>query len=1135
MRRPLFSLILGVALVISSALLSSPTAAQSSIDSTLCDPNSNGAIFGTEGDDKVIHGTDGDDIIFGLGGDDKILGKGGDDIICAGDGNDHVNGGDGNDFISAGAGNDRVNAGDGDDRITGGAGNDTINAGDGADFVDGGSGTDVTRGGDGIDVCLNAERTSGCDSTEPESDLVELSLEMPAECTPEPTVAVAPDSGVTFPGDVVTFEVFVRNDPVGACLPAENVMSTVSGVLEVRNPGDTNLNLDEIAVWLEVADGNDFLVFPEAEGLRTSGGQSPLGCPGGQLEGCGQLIGDQVGNVSYAGDPQLSLPPGVNAVLPFRFFPTLADMDLDRIEGSDSIILVIAASSAADGVQIDRFEINFAPASSTGPLDLTATFPSEDQSIATEGVEPGQQIRVDPSFTYVVQPDDGDPLVAGFAASGNGVSSEETLVEVTIGLDPANQPVLKPAAWPMVVSIDESTEFIVSVAPMGTPSEAGVTVGWPDGTTVANDSGAAGDLVAGDGVWTATFAWAPSDVGSAEISVSSVLDGVSSEGQTTVEVLAVDSPTDAVGLDGGPTIEFENQTFLANRLKIIMSDTATYADVDSAAALIDGTVVGSVGPDVWQIEFEPISSISELEALFASVSTGPEVVGVEPEVYFDLLEIEPNDPEFANQDNLSGFDVPDAWVFQNGDVADPVLIAVIDSGINMDHPDLNGKIVGGVDLIDDDDNPNDDSCLHGTLVAGVAAAETNNGVGIAGVNWEADILPIRITDDDCDFGSWALVGPAIDYAVAQGASIINMSLGSRHRDEPTAQALERATRANRVVVAGAGNTGEREEFYPAAFSGRERFTSWFGTNERFYDIETISVGGRENDGSARWSGSTFGPWVDTQGPAVDILSTFSDTLPYSRASGTSLAAPFVSGVVSLILSDERSLTPSEVRARLKLTGNVALNEDGFTQFYVNPYEAVSNGGFEVGDSIIVWSPDFFTTGGDVAGWDTEGTVGVAQSLGPILPREGQRMLLMSTGPGAAETEASATRTFRVPSGSLADGELTISFWYNYLTEEFPEFVNAGFNDQFTVTVEITDGAGTRTVAEESVDTTAWTPITGIDLPGGDSTLGESGWRQATTTIPAALLTGETVISITVKDNGDAIYDSIALLDDLDVD
>ncbi len=238
-----------------------------------------------------------------------------------------------------------------------------------------------------------------------------------------------------------------------------------------------------------------------------------------------------------------------------------------------------------------------------------------------------------------------------------------------------------------------------------------------------------------------------------------------------------------------------------------------------------------------------------------------------------------------------------AWDAAMGDPE--VVIAILDSGVDRTHPDLAAKIISpGRDFANDDDDATDDH-WHGTHVAGIAAADTNNAVGIAGVAWNCSILPVKVMGADGNgFYSWIIDG--IIWAADQGADVINLSLGGDFDDPFLEDACKYAFDRGVVVVASTGNDYGGPVLYPAA-----------------YDSCVLAVAATDySDQPADFSNS--GPQVDVAAPGIYILGPAPQWyvgeayLPYLFASGTSQAAPHVSGMAALIKSLKPELKPADV-------------------------------------------------------------------------------------------------------------------------------------------------------------------------------------------------------------------------------
>jgi thermitase len=242
-------------------------------------------------------------------------------------------------------------------------------------------------------------------------------------------------------------------------------------------------------------------------------------------------------------------------------------------------------------------------------------------------------------------------------------------------------------------------------------------------------------------------------------------------------------------------------------------------------------------------------------------------------------------------------------------LGDPdVVIAILDSGVDRTHPELAAKVVSpGHDFANDDDDATDDH-WHGTHVAGIAAADTNNAEGIAGVARNCKILPVKVAGSDgTGYYSWIIDG--IIWAVDQGADVINLSMGGDIDDPFLEDACAYAFDRGVVVVASAGNEFGGPVLYPAA-----------------YDSYVLAVAATDySDQPADFSSA--GPQVDVAAPGVYILGPAPQwyvgkgNLPYVFASGTSQAAPHVSGMAALIKSLKPELKLADVMKIIRYTAD----------------------------------------------------------------------------------------------------------------------------------------------------------------------------------------------------------------------
>jgi len=256
-------------------------------------------------------------------------------------------------------------------------------------------------------------------------------------------------------------------------------------------------------------------------------------------------------------------------------------------------------------------------------------------------------------------------------------------------------------------------------------------------------------------------------------------------------------------------------------------------------------------------------------------------------------------------------DATGAWTMTKG--SNGVLIAVIDTGIDYGHEDLNdGRIRTDIDkdYVNDDDEAMDDHG-HGTHVTGIIAAETDNKVGVAGIMWNAQILPLKAMSKD-GTGTAEDVAEAIRYGADKGARVINMSLGGDSCSQTMADAVNYAYFDKGVtLVAAAGNNGGSIG-YPAKYA------------------PVIAVGATDNK-DVLTSFSSHGVELDVTAPGLTIFSTVPNN-GYEAWSGTSMAAPHVAGVAGLLLSQRPALNNNEVSAILTQSAD-DLGKDGFDTVY----------------------------------------------------------------------------------------------------------------------------------------------------------------------------------------------------------
>ncbi|MBI2346301.1 MAG: S8 family serine peptidase [Deltaproteobacteria bacterium] len=267
-------------------------------------------------------------------------------------------------------------------------------------------------------------------------------------------------------------------------------------------------------------------------------------------------------------------------------------------------------------------------------------------------------------------------------------------------------------------------------------------------------------------------------------------------------------------------------------------------------------------------------------------------LGAEPN-YLTFLAGEPtNDPYFSWQWALAKIAAPEAWELFPASA--PVRVAVLDTGVDAAHPDLFGRVLPGYNAINNTENADDDHG-HGTMVAGVIGAGGNNGLGIAGVAPQVEILPIKVIAQSGE-GSYADLIAGIYYAIEHGADVINISAGAYAPSNLLHDALTAAEVAGIVVVAAAGNDATDTPMYPAAYPEAMAVTATDATD-------------------AIWPESNYGTHVDLAAPGANIMSTMSGG-GYAFADGTSLATAHVAGAAALLLSHAAAQTGADVVSRL---------------------------------------------------------------------------------------------------------------------------------------------------------------------------------------------------------------------------
>lgn len=269
------------------------------------------------------------------------------------------------------------------------------------------------------------------------------------------------------------------------------------------------------------------------------------------------------------------------------------------------------------------------------------------------------------------------------------------------------------------------------------------------------------------------------------------------------------------------------------------------------------------------------------------------VVFTEPH-YLLLPNIVPNDTFYPSyQWNMPIIDMEKAWDISKG--KDTVKVAVIDTGVDLSHPEFKGKLTTGYNVLTGSRNANDDNG-HGTHVTGIIAAHINNKEGIAGMTWYNPIIPIKGIGADGS-GSSFDIAKGIKWATDNGAKVINLSVGNYNPSQVLHDAIKYAYTKDVVMIAATGNDNSNQPSYPASYPEV---------------IGVSAIDGNKN----RASFSNYGQSVDIVAPGVDIPSTYIDH-EYAQLSGTSMACPHVTGLATLIRSVNPSLKNDQVMSIIK--------------------------------------------------------------------------------------------------------------------------------------------------------------------------------------------------------------------------
>lgn len=331
------------------------------------------------------------------------------------------------------------------------------------------------------------------------------------------------------------------------------------------------------------------------------------------------------------------------------------------------------------------------------------------------------------------------------------------------------------------------------------------------------------------------------------------------------------------------------------------------------------------------------------------ISKAYEIEYAEPR-YIHTLTDSPNDSLMVFQTNLAKISASKAWDITKGSAS--IIIGIVDTGVDWKHPDLAAHIVKGIDLGGlngtPDDDPSEDAApanfkiwqpYHGTHVAGIASAVTNNRTGVASIGYNCSLMPVKVSRSDVrdsDRGT-PLVYYGFDgikYAADHGAKIISCSWGGYAYSRYEQDVIDYVTAKGSLVVAAQGNDGKKTSFYPADYKN------------------VLSVGWCDSDDKKNIS-ANYGNDVDVMAPGTFILSTWpkeanNNNNDYNIISGSSMATPLVSGLAGLVAARFPNYTPRQIAEQIRVTADDIYSINNTTDLNyqlgkgrINAYRAVT--------------------------------------------------------------------------------------------------------------------------------------------------------------------------------------------------
>ncbi len=344
--------------------------------------------------------------------------------------------------------------------------------------------------------------------------------------------------------------------------------------------------------------------------------------------------------------------------------------------------------------------------------------------------------------------------------------------------------------------------------------------------------------------------------------------------------------------------------FVEDELLVQTRVGVSNAAAAAAAKVAGATLSGEIEP--LRIKHLKVPAQAR-ESVMAALARNPNFTFVENN-YFASGSLVPNDDRYSSQWHLPAINAAAGWEISTGSA--DVAIAIIDSGIDPGHPDLADKLIPGYNFLENNQVTND-VLGHGTAVAGCAAAQSDNLIGVAGVSWNSQLMPLVVLNSE-NWATYYDIARAIIYAVDHGVKVMNISIGGTSSSSTLQNAVDYAWERGAVIFSSAGNSATSTPNYPAACGNVVAVTATTSS-----DLPA--------------SFTTFGNWVDVAAPGSYILTTNRGG-GYGSWNGTSFSSPITCGLASLVMSVNPALTNAQVVELIKAEAD-DLGAAGFDPYF----------------------------------------------------------------------------------------------------------------------------------------------------------------------------------------------------------